>query len=643
MRRRDRSAFVLAAAVLLLSSAVVSVAAATTTTVDDQQHIQVTPPTPANIAQAGIFVGNHGLRRNRLDERELLGEENRMDELDQRVLLHSKEAIDRLLAKVRADVGENAPQLDVEDALAVFATVRFEAAIRGKAPIDPKEPMTERAKREWNKKKKEHDPKVLRNYEVLVSDGHGRSNLNENNQQQQQEQDPHHETEDIIFRRPEFPDTFTLEDIDRWAWMHLKLGERFEVVGRLDLAVRFYMQASHIKGGWTKALNRLGYAYSADPTPDHLRWALQVFSDAVTNQNMKLGADASETCVGLCSILHALGHIDHAARWCKRALDADPSNTDAWILLGASTYKMGDIDGAISAFDNALTLDRNNVHATYNLARCLAFRGENPTVRKPRKEQEAPATTTTTTTTTVDSDSSTNVDADAVADQPETSAETPASTTETGDGTTVEEEDKETTTTTTTVDEQQQPPEERVYPPQPVWEDHFIGSHEPDVPSRALRADNQTLDFAEAVAFYRNAIKLDPAFTPPYVNLMALLVKFDKRDEAIELCKQGIANDDTDHRLHFNLGALLTEREDTLDQGLVELRRVVEIVKDSRPDVHASLAVIYKQLDKLDLAMECMETASRLDPERYEKVLTAFRESLAQASHATMQDKKDEL
>lgn len=68
----------------------------------------------------------------------------------------------------------------------------------------------------------------------------------------------------------------------------------------------------------------------------------------------------------------AAGHFQEAAQAFRAAADADPTSSRARVNLGTTLSRLGDVDGAVAALQEALALDDTNNTAHYNLGQLIA-------------------------------------------------------------------------------------------------------------------------------------------------------------------------------------------------------------------------------------------------------------------------------
>ena len=68
------------------------------------------------------------------------------------------------------------------------------------------------------------------------------------------------------------------------------------------------------------------------------------------------------------------GRNRESLKWYKKALNLDVNHDKAWLNYGIALFKSSNIDGAISAFDRALTINVSMSEAYSNKANCLIFK-----------------------------------------------------------------------------------------------------------------------------------------------------------------------------------------------------------------------------------------------------------------------------
>lgn len=74
-------------------------------------------------------------------------------------------------------------------------------------------------------------------------------------------------------------------------------------------------------------------------------------------------------------VLEGLGRFDDAARRFQETVDMEPAHSQAWTNLGNCRLALGDVAGALAAFNTALTLDPADPLGQYNLSHVYGLLG----------------------------------------------------------------------------------------------------------------------------------------------------------------------------------------------------------------------------------------------------------------------------
>ena len=116
----------------------------------------------------------------------------------------------------------------------------------------------------------------------------------------------------------------------------------------------------------------------------------------------------------------------------------------------------------------------------------------------------------------------------------------------------------------------------------------------------------------QAIAKYRDVIKLAPAFAPAYVSLGALYHKQGKLNDALAAFTSGLERSPEDPALLFNAGALQLE----LGRPEAALPLVTRAVERSRDDsaAHYLLGSVFRRLNRAAEAVEPFRAAIKLNP-----------------------------
>lgn len=116
---------------------------------------------------------------------------------------------------------------------------------------------------------------------------------------------------------------------------------------------------------------------------------------------------------------------------------------------------------------------------------------------------------------------------------------------------------------------------------------------------RGIQAEPGDSEAAEAD--YREALRLDPACCPAYVNLGALLSEMGRHDEALALYDEALLWCDASPLIHFNLAIAL---EDVLqfDAAVAEYERCLQL-DPALADAHFNLGVLLERLGQAQGAL----------------------------------------
>jgi tetratricopeptide (TPR) repeat protein len=138
---------------------------------------------------------------------------------------------------------------------------------------------------------------------------------------------------------------------------------------------------------------------------------------------------------------------------------------------------------------------------------------------------------------------------------------------------------------------------------------------DPDyIPARMSLADCLTDDGRndEAVAQYRKVLQLDPDNEDAHCNLSTVLAAQGKSAEAMTEVGQALRLRPSDPSAHCNLGNLLVE-QGRLDQAVAEYRAALRYSPGS-PEIHCNLGAILAHLGRRQEAIDEFKEALRLAP-----------------------------
>ena len=137
-------------------------------------------------------------------------------------------------------------------------------------------------------------------------------------------------------------------------------------------------------------------------------------------------------------------------------------------------------------------------------------------------------------------------------------------------------------------------------------------------PQRAIFHHNlghalQQLGKEEAEVAYRQAIEMEPRFSPAYANLGGLLVKLDRCGEARDLLRRAVDLDPANIDAYNNLGLANRKLGD-----LTEAYGAYRVALEKNPKaagVWHNLGVLYEEGNRRVEAIDCFKRAVELDPE----------------------------
>ena len=93
---------------------------------------------------------------------------------------------------------------------------------------------------------------------------------------------------------------------------------------------------------------------------------------------VKLDA-VNETIYASMALCHqCVENYDQAAFFYKKAIDIKPDYLDAWVNLGSTLKKQGQLDEAKEAYTKAITINPDNIAAYYNMGNVLGEQGKLP-------------------------------------------------------------------------------------------------------------------------------------------------------------------------------------------------------------------------------------------------------------------------
>ena len=109
---------------------------------------------------------------------------------------------------------------------------------------------------------------------------------------------------------------------------------------------------------------------------------------------------------------------------------------------------------------------------------------------------------------------------------------------------------------------------------------------------------------------YRQALAMDPWFSPARFNLANLLNRQTRNADAEVILRDGLALTHDDGEMHYSLGLLLAE-EERMDEAVPALEQAARLTDRAR--VRYNLGLALQQMDRLDDAERELRSARELD------------------------------
>jgi tetratricopeptide (TPR) repeat protein len=128
----------------------------------------------------------------------------------------------------------------------------------------------------------------------------------------------------------------------------------------------------------------------------------------------------------------------------------------------------------------------------------------------------------------------------------------------------------------------------------------------------ALAADGK---YEEAIAHYREAIKINPTFTITHFNLGAFLAAQGRNEEAIAHYLAAIKINPNYDDAYYNL-ANLYMKQGKIAEAIDNYRQAIKI-NPGHADAHCNLADVFVQQNKIDQAIEHFREAARITPSSF--------------------------
>ncbi len=117
----------------------------------------------------------------------------------------------------------------------------------------------------------------------------------------------------------------------------------------------------------------------------------------------------------------------------------------------------------------------------------------------------------------------------------------------------------------------------------------------------------------DAVACYREALRIEPALADAHNNLGNALQKQDRLDDAVTCYREALRIESDYAMAHYNLGDAL-QKQDRLDDAVACYREALRIDPDYA-DAHNNLGNALKEQGRLDDATACYREALRIEPD----------------------------
>lgn len=120
-------------------------------------------------------------------------------------------------------------------------------------------------------------------------------------------------------------------------------------------------------------------------------------------------------------------------------------------------------------------------------------------------------------------------------------------------------------------------------------------------------------DVAEALAHFREAVRLQPGWSPPEIGIGVALLRDNRADEAQGYLERGLALEPDNVDVLCALAVVMSERGN-LVQAQQHFEHAVAVAPE-RPDIHYSFGQLLAKQDKLRPAAEEFAEAVRLRPD----------------------------
>jgi tetratricopeptide (TPR) repeat protein len=181
-----------------------------------------------------------------------------------------------------------------------------------------------------------------------------------------------------------------------------------------------------------------------------------------------------------------------------------------------------------------------------------------------------------------------------------------------------------------------------------LWEAAALAPRDAEIQNRLGEGLDRIGALDGAIDAYRAALAAQPGFRKASNNLILVLVKAGRGEEAVARAKALVAEAPDDADRHFTLGlaeseyditaamgsfrralelsprhalarynlALVLRRADRLDEAIVELNRALAV--EARPEMRYSLGIIYWHQGDLDRAEQALDAAIATEPRYFD-------------------------
>jgi tetratricopeptide (TPR) repeat protein len=144
-----------------------------------------------------------------------------------------------------------------------------------------------------------------------------------------------------------------------------------------------------------------------------------------------------------------------------------------------------------------------------------------------------------------------------------------------------------------------------------LWEAAALSPADPDVQNRLGEALERMGALDAAADAYKRAVAERPGFLKATNNLVLLLVKAGKADEAVQRARALVAEAPDDPERHLTLG--LAQSEQDAAEAIASFRRVLQL-NPRHTLAHYNLALVLKRADRFPEAIDALHRAIAIDP-----------------------------